>query len=185
MWWLSLVVSVSLATLFVRPDFEALYESEFDFVWRSLRRMGLDEASLDDAAQEVFIVAHRRLDDFEGRASPRTWLFAIARRVASDFRRWRRRKGAHEALPESLGDDGHNAPDVQAERREAAVQLERCVAAIALERREVFWLMEVESMAAPEVAEMLKIPVNTVYSRLRLARAEFEKAVARVQRAAP
>ncbi len=157
--------------------FDALYEEHFDFVWRSLRRMGIQESHLDDGVQEVFVVAHRKLGEFEGRSSPRTWLFGIARRVASEFRRWNRRKNQHDALPEAVLDDAPT-PQEQAERREALRVLDQCLGAIQDERREVFVLMELESMTAPEVAEATGVPLNTVYSRLRLARAEFERAVA-------
>ena len=72
--------------------FSALYEEHFDFVWRSARYLGEPDASLDDAVQDVFLVAYRRFQDFEARSSPRTWLFAITMRVISDHRRSRRRK---------------------------------------------------------------------------------------------
>jgi len=157
--------------------FDALYEEHFDFVWRSLRRMGIHPSHLDDGVQEVFLVAHRKLDTFEGRSTPRTWLFGIARRVASEFRRWHGRKNQHDALPETLSDHTPG-PHEHAERNEAAQVLAGCLAAIQEDRREVFVLMELEEMTAPEVAEATGIPLNTVYSRLRLARAEFERAVA-------
>src|SRR5215510_5968547 len=72
--------------------FSELYEQHFDFVWRSARYLGEPDASLDDAVQDVFLVAYRRFQDFEARSSPRTWLFAITMRVISDHRRSRRRK---------------------------------------------------------------------------------------------
>lgn len=164
--------------------FDALYEAHFEFVWRSLRRMGIHEAHLDDGVQEVFVVAHRRLGDFEGRSSARTWLFGIARRVASEFRRWNRRKNQHDALPETVLDDARG-PHEEAERREAMRVLEACLEQIQEERREVFVLMEMEGMTAPEVAEATGVALNTVYSRLRLARGEFEKAVAAERRPNP
>ena len=68
-------------------DFDAVYEEHFPFVWRSLRRLGVDGHSMDDATQDVFLVVHRRLGDFEGRSTVRTWLFGIARRIARDRRR--------------------------------------------------------------------------------------------------
>lgn len=162
-------------------DFDALYDQHFDFVWRSLRRMGVPESHVDDAAQEVFLVVHRRLRDFEGRSSARTWLFGIALRVASDFRRWNRRKNQHDPLPEVVADGGAD-PQATAERREAARAIERCLEALPEERRAVFVLMELEEMTAPEVSEALSVPLNTVYSRLRIARAEFERAAAEHRR---
>ena len=163
-------------------DFDALYEAHFDFVWRSLRRLGVAPSQLDDAAQEVFVVVHRRLGDFEGRSSAKTWLFGIALRVAKDVRRWNFRKNRHEPLPdEPLADASSPDPHTLAERREAARALDRCLAAIADDRRPVFVLMELEGMTAPEVSEATGVPLNTAYSRLRLARAEFEREVARLR----
>ncbi len=167
-----------------RPTFDALYEEHFDFVWRSLRRLGVAESQVDDAAQEVFVVVHRRLDGFEGRSSLKTWLFGIALRVASDFRRWNRRKNQHDALPDDAPATGLS-PDELASRREAARALDRCLDEIPDERRAVFVLMELEEMSAPEVSEALGVPLNTVYSRLRLARADFERAAAKQRRNSP
>ena len=180
------LTALCLPLLMVAPPsaFDLLYSENFDFVWRSLRRMGIHDAMLDDGVQEVFVVAHRKLDAFEGRSSARTWLFGIARRVASDFRRGHRRKGPHEPLPDTLHDAGLD-PHAEAERREAARLLARCLEAIQPERREVFTLMELEGMTAPEVAEATGAPLNTVYSRLRLARAEFERAVAHLRSPTP
>ena len=73
-------------------DFDAVYREHFPFVWRNLRRLGVAESHVEDAAQEVWVVVHRRLREFEGRSSMRTWLFGITMRTASDHRRWRRRK---------------------------------------------------------------------------------------------
>ncbi len=70
------------------PDFGAVYEEYFDFVWRTLRRYGVPEAAMDDAIQDAFLVVHSRLPTFEGRSSLRTWIFGIARRVARDHRLW-------------------------------------------------------------------------------------------------
>jgi len=84
----------------------ALYEAWVDLGWRSPRRLGVAEASLDDAVQDVFLVVHRRLADFEGRSTPKTWLFGIALRIAKDHRRSARRRGGVESLPTDLPDQG-------------------------------------------------------------------------------
>lgn len=165
-------------------DFDAVYTAHFAFVWRSLRRLGVREAHLDDAAQEVFVVVHRRLGDFEGRSTLRTWLFGIALRVAQEHRRWLRRKDPHEALPDVVADPGPGPLDAL-ERREAAAVLDQLLDAIPEERRAVFIAVELEQLSAPEASEALRVPVNTVYSRLRVAREEFTRALARYQRRAP
>ena len=85
-------------------DFTAVYEEHFAFVWRSMRRLGVPDRLLDDAAQDVFIVVHRRLGEFEGRSTLKSWLFAIARRVAHDHRRRVGRKERTEELPEAVVD---------------------------------------------------------------------------------
>src|SRR3954468_16715186 len=73
-------------------SFEAVYETHFDFVWRSLRRRGLTEPRIDDAVQDVFLVIHRKLSDFQQRSSLKTWIFGIVVRVAHDHHRSKRRK---------------------------------------------------------------------------------------------
>ncbi len=161
-------------------DFDAIYREHFPFVWRNLRRLGVAEAHVEDAAQEVWVVVHRRLKDFEGRSSVRTWLFGIAMRTASDHRRWRRRKD-----PRDRDDDVDAvasrapSPEELTERAQAARALDRLLDAIPEERRAVFVLAELEQMSAPEIAQAIGIPLNTVYSRLRVARAEFETAAQR------
>jgi RNA polymerase sigma-70 factor (ECF subfamily) len=140
-------------------------------IFKVLRRLGVPESSLDDAVQDVFFVAWRRRDAFERRSTQRTWLFGIARKVARDYRRRRRR--AQTETPEL--DQMASPLDPTAERN--ARDASRVVAA-ALERmsdvlREVFVLVELEELSAPEIAEILGIPVNTVYSRTRLAREQF------------
>jgi RNA polymerase sigma-70 factor (ECF subfamily) len=162
--------------------FRALYEQHVDFVWRNLRRLGVSEADAEDRTQEVFVVAHRRFDEFEDRGhGPRAWLFQIVLRVASDARRHRRRH------PEDAdGGDASARASIeppQAEvlaRREALSKLDAALDAIDVGRRAVLVLHEIEEMTAPEIAQVLGIPLNTVYSRLRVARAELEEALARL-----
>jgi RNA polymerase sigma-70 factor (ECF subfamily) len=162
-------------------SFRALYEAHVDFVWRNLRRLGVYESDVEDRTQEVFVVAHRRFDQFEDRGhGPRAWLFQIVLRVASDARRHRRR---HPEDPDGGDALGHAAVDAsQADailRREALSRLDAALATIDVGRRAVLVLHEIEEMTAPEIAQVLGIPLNTVYSRLRVARAELEEALAR------
>jgi RNA polymerase sigma-70 factor (ECF subfamily) len=160
-------------------DFRALYEENVAFVWRNLRRLGVWPSELEDRTQEVFIVAFRRLATFEERGfGVRAWLFQILLRVASDARRHRRRH------PEDATDDlgMHTAsegadPGSLLERRRAVETLDRALETIDVGRRAVLVLHEIEEMSAPEIAKILEIPVNTVYSRLRVARAELEIAL--------
>lgn len=163
-----------------RPTLRELYDDWFAFVWRSARRLGA--CDVDDAVQETFLVAHRRLDEFEGRASPRTWLFAILANVVRTQRRSATRRTVHErdAHGESACVDAATPFD-QLARRQAAALLHEALASLDDDPRAVFVCAELEEMSAPEIAEALSIPVNTVYSRLRAARADFERAITRLR----
>ena len=162
-------------------SFDEIYAEYFDFVWRSVRRLGVAEAGIDDAVQDVFLVLHRRLPEFEGRSSVKTWIFGIALRVARDHRRLLRRKGLHEHLNETIADETRG-PLESAEQSEAARFVERFLASLDADKRAVFILADLEDMTAPEIAETLAVNVNTVYSRIRAARAAFESELARHQR---
>jgi RNA polymerase sigma-70 factor, ECF subfamily len=161
---------------------EALYEAHFDFVWRSLRRLGVEEALVEDAAQDVFLVVHRRLAEFQGRASPKTWLFAIALNVAHTYRRSSRRRDAVLRPPvdlERVIDETAHSPQEAALLAERRRLLYRVLDDLDGEQRAVFVLVELEMMSAPEAAEALGANVNTVYTRLRAARQAFALAADR------
>jgi len=163
-------------------SFEALYEEHFDFVWRNARRLGVGEASVDDAVQETFLVLHRRLGEFEGRSSVKTWLFRILVRVASDHRRTVRRKSPHlhgEAVDADTVADEGNDPHEEAARQEGVRRLHHLLDELDDDRRAVFVMAELEQMTVPEIAEALGANVNTVYARLRTARQEFDAAAQR------
>jgi RNA polymerase sigma-70 factor (ECF subfamily) len=162
--------------------FRAMYESHVDFVWRNLRRLGIPASEAEDRTQEVFVVAHKRFGEYEDRGhGPRAWLFQIVLRVASEARRHRRR---HPEDPDG-GDAGSrasvDAPQAAAlARREALSTLDAALETIEVGRRAVLLLHEIEEMTAPEIARVLGIPLNTVYSRLRVAREELETALTRL-----
>jgi RNA polymerase sigma-70 factor (ECF subfamily) len=170
-----------------RPDLRALYDAHIAFVWRNLRRLGVPEAQLDDAAQEVFLVVHRRWQSFDpARAAPRTFLFGIVLRVAQNERRSLRRRSARfsaNAPREQIEQvAGHGAaPDELAEKREAARMLECVLAVLAEPERAIFLLVDVELMSVPEAAEALGLNLNTAYSRVRSARASFAGALSRLR----
>lgn len=159
-------------------DFALVYEQNAAFVWRSLRLLGVDPDSLDDAVQEVFLVVHRRLAEFEGRSSLRTWLYAIARRVARNVRRGAERRPTPAAIAADLPDLAGATPHELAEKADAARVLLELVGCLSDDQRELFLLVEVEEMTVPDAAEALGLNVNTCYSRLRAARARFERALA-------
>jgi RNA polymerase sigma-70 factor, ECF subfamily len=156
--------------------FDQVYAQHVKFVWRTLRALGVPVELVEDAVQDVFIVVHRRLPEFVGGASAKAWIFQIARRVARHYRRTLRRKGPHEALPESVSDDRPDPADRVA-HVEGLRLLEAALGDLDEQRREVLVLTEIEQMSAPEIAELLKVRLNTVYSRLRRARAAFQEAL--------
>lgn len=163
--------------------FQAVYREHFRFVWRSLRRMGVAEANLDDVAQEVFLIVYRKLPTFEARSSLRTWLFGIAFRVASDHRRRPEQKlrvAASSEPGEELPDLGPG-PLESLEQRDRARLLESLLATLDEKKRAILILADLEGFSAPEISESLGIKLNTVYSRLRLAREDFSAAVARLK----
>ena len=153
------------------PSFDDVYAAHFAYVWRILRTFGVPEAALEDAAQDVFVVVHRRLPEFEGRAQITTWLFAIARRVAGGYRRKR--------TTEELADEPAGPSDTFADfsRAEATATVLAILDTIDEDKRIVFALVELEQLSVPEVAKLLDLNLNTAYSRLRLARHAFETAV--------
>lgn len=161
-------------------SFEAIFASEFDYVWHSLRRLGVPARDLEDLSHDVFFRVYQRLTDYDASRPLRPWLFGFAFRVASDYRR----RFSHQR--EILGTEAeHSDPAPSAlERLEYAEALSLAQAAlahIALERRAVFILHEIDGCAVPEIANALGLPLNTAYSRLRLARAEFQAGLQREQ----
>jgi len=177
-------VGAPLATRLPRPAFADLYETYFTFVWRSARRLGTAEPNLDDVVQEIFMIAFRRQDEFEGRSSVKTWLYGIVFNVVRAHRRELAQKhpqavvGDRRVDPEVLI-DGADGPHEQASKSEAAHVVDRFLEGLDDDRRAVFVLAELEQLTAPEIAAVVGAPLNTVYSRLRLARIDFAKAVAR------
>ena len=158
-------------------DFRTVFTDNYAFCWRMLAHFGVPAAALDDAAQEVFAVVHRRLSEFDGRTSLRSWLWGIARRVASGHQRTEHR--AQRRLEVVSAPEPIAAPDEALARAQNVALVERCLAAIDDDHREVFLLAEIEGCSAPEIVEMLGIKLNTVYSRLRNARVKFQRALAR------
>ena len=162
-----------------RPlEFEAVYANEFAFVWRNLRRLGVPETSLRDAAQDVFLVVHRRLGEFEGRGSLRSWLYSILKRVAGQQRRTERRKHAHDMEDShDVADIGSPSPERDAERREAARLLRSLLEGLDEDKRDAFVLAELEGMTVPEIAQALGANANTIYARIRAARQLLQAAL--------
>ena len=163
------------------PAFDEVYAAHVGFVWRVLRTLGVPDAQIEDAVQDVFVVVHRRLAEWQGRAAITTWLFAIARRVAQAHRRRASRNAASlsEPLSDALADErpGGGDPFAEISRAQAAATVLAILEQLDDDKRIVFALVELEQLSVPEVARMLDLNLNTAYSRLRLARQAFEAAV--------
>ncbi len=165
-------------------SFQQVYDAYVDYVWRTVGRLGVRGDAVQDVTQEVFLVVHRKLAEFEGRASVKTWLFQIARRVVRDHRRTKRRRDEGHAETsiadiDQLPADDQSGPDASAAKAEAVRVLHEVLDCLDDEKREVFILAELEQWPAPEIAQALGINVNTAYSRLRLAREAFNLALVR------
>lgn len=159
------------------PAIAALFRQHFDFVWRTLRSFGVPLEAVDDAVQEVFLTVHRRLPEFEWRSSTQTWIYSIAYLTAQNHRRKSQRR-----QHEELGDE-HRATEPDPGERLAGSQAGKFVGqfveGLPSEKRDVFVFCVLEELTAPEAASILHVNVNTVYSRLRLVRAEFRTALER------
>ncbi|HVJ15428.1 MAG TPA: sigma-70 family RNA polymerase sigma factor [Polyangiaceae bacterium] len=186
---MSLATNIELPATAVEPaeglDFARVYDEHVRFVWRTLRRLGVPHEDCDDALQDVFLIVHRKLGEFRPEAPVKHWLFRLAAGIARDHRRTRRRKDPrqHGLIPvptdEEVADVRQQGPGEIAERTAAARLIRDLLQELEQPKREVFILADLEQMTAPEIAEVLELPLNTVYSRLRRARSEFEEALMR------
>ncbi len=146
-----------------------LFEAHAAFVWRSLRGLGVSDADVDDVAQEVFVVVHRRLPEFEPRGSVRSWLYSICVRAAHGWRRRpQRRELATEHIPEAASQA--DAPEARLDAQRRSERLLAVLSTLDDDKRAVFLLYEMEHMTMAEVAQTLSIPLQTAYSRLLAAR---------------
>jgi RNA polymerase sigma-70 factor (ECF subfamily) len=160
-------------------SFRIIVEREFDYVWVTLRRLGIDRRDLEDVVQQVFISLYRRLDDYDASRPIRPWLFVFVLRAASDWRKQARHRVEVLTPPAPVAADTL-APDDALARNEDHELVVRALEDIEIERRAVFILHELEERGMREIVEMLGIPLFTGYSRLRLAREEFTVAVRRL-----
>ncbi|HKP56352.1 MAG TPA: sigma-70 family RNA polymerase sigma factor [Polyangiales bacterium] len=151
------------------------YDEYAPVIFRVLRRFGVADSALDDAVQDVFLVACRRYAEFEGRSSTRTWLYGIARRVARDHR-LRGRRGERETADTDALHAGRDPASIT-EAAEAARLLDRALEGMSEGVRDAYVLVELEELSAPEIAALLDVPLNTVYSRVRLARQHVQSFV--------
>jgi RNA polymerase sigma-70 factor, ECF subfamily len=154
-----------------------VYREHSGFVWRVVRRLGVPDAAVEDVMHDVFMVVHRRLPEYDGRAAMTTWLFHITRGVASNYKRGKDREGRRLELVSPKPAAVPN-PEVHTQRRQAADFVRGFIQGLDRDKRRVFELAELDGLPIPQVAEICGINLNTAYSRLRAARRQFAEAVA-------
>jgi RNA polymerase sigma-70 factor (ECF subfamily) len=165
-----------------RPlDVASVHHEHADFVWRSLQRLGVRDADIEDVLQEVFVVVHQRLHTFDASSRMTTWLFGICLRVASAYRRraHRRREQSVFEVPDEAVDG--ETPEDAAVTAQARARLRAAMDLMDLDKRAIFVMFELDEMSCEAIADMLSIPIGTVYSRLHAARKAFEQALARLE----
>jgi len=152
-----------------------VFDEHAGYLWRTFRHLGMPEADVPDLCQEVFVVVHRKLGEFEGRSSLKTWLYGICLRVASDHRRRAhvRHERAQADAGEELESGGSFGPDA---RIDARAQLQALLAELDDDKRAVLVLYELEGLTMKEVAEVVGCPLQTAYARLHAARARLLEA---------
>jgi RNA polymerase sigma-70 factor (ECF subfamily) len=167
----------ALAAPGAQLSFDEVYELHFDFVWRSLRLLGLPSEALEDAVQDTFSVVARQLSTFEGRSQLSTWLFQILRRVAANYRRSHRRKQSQLTVFEDAVSH-EPTPHAQIEAAEVARVVEGFCERLSPEQRELFVLAVLEETPSREVSAALGVPIGLVYSRVYALREGLRRALA-------
>jgi len=163
-----------------RPELADIFRSEFSYIWNTLARLGIRSADLEDVAHDVFCQLHRQLSAYDPTRPLRPWLFGFAFRVASDYRRRARNRLELSGLDvERAAKDP--AADDQLISAEERWLIESALRSVPLERRAILMLHEIDGESIPTIAAALDIPLNTAYSRLRLARADLAAAVRKLE----
>jgi RNA polymerase sigma-70 factor, ECF subfamily len=170
----------------IPPAFDDVYRDNFTFVWRGVRALRVADHAVEDVVQEVFVAAHRHLHEFEGRSAVRTWVAGILLNVVRHHRRTVVRRSPHELTRDAPTDadtlpTDTKGPHEAAVTREETRLLEQILGDLEEKKREILMLAELQELSAPEIAEVLGVGVNTVYSRLRVAREDFERLAARAR----
>lgn len=157
------------------------YLREFRYVYQTVRRLGVRPSDLEDVVHDVFVAASRCWENYDPSRPLRPWLFGVAFRIVSAHRR--RHAYRYEIIDgrEVESADEEPNPEAKLEGEERRRIVARALDALEEERRAVFVLHEIDGVAIPEVAACLEIPLGTAYTRLRLAREDFNAAVKKLQ----
>ncbi|MEP7052457.1 MAG: sigma-70 family RNA polymerase sigma factor [Pseudomonadota bacterium] len=161
------------------PSFQELCTRYFDFVWKCARAFGCKSDEIDDVVQDVFLVVQRRHSDLKEEAAARGWIYSITRRVVSSQRRRLRARNSRAAEDIESLTSPDRSPLAAAEHNNEVRVLSTLLDGMEERKREVFVLSEILEMSGREIAETIGVPMNTVYSRLRAAREEFDAAAQR------
>lgn len=160
------------------PRFDEVFRLHAPLVWRALRRLGVRESDVEDLCQEVFVVVHRKLPEFEARAKLSTWVYGICVRVASDHRK--RAHMRHESSSDLMPEGRQSASQLQEiAQAQARVLLDAVLAELDEDKRAVFVLYEIEELPMAEVALAVGTPLQTAYSRLHAARKLVTESIAK------
>jgi RNA polymerase sigma-70 factor, ECF subfamily len=160
--------------------FAAMVNQNIDFVWRTVRRLGVSSADADDATQQVFVVAHQKVAEIRI-GSERAFLVAVATRVASRVRRTNRRRELTQQHFSEIPVNNVAFSEHAVSRVEARDLLDRVLDGMPPEVRLVFVLFELEDLSVDKIAELLELPRGTVATRLRKARSLFAEESSRLQ----
>ena len=160
-------------------EFQDVYRREISYVVHTLRRLGVRDAELEDVAHDVFVAVYRHFGERDPARPLRPWLFGFCYRIASDHRKLARHR--HEAPPllHEPADPAPQPDELVAEER-LRRQLLAALDAMDFDKRSLVVMHDLEGISVPEIAALLAVPLNTAYSRLRLARAEFERELVKI-----
>jgi RNA polymerase sigma-70 factor, ECF subfamily len=177
------VESFTTAASSGQPSFEQVYEASFDFVYRNARRLGVPASATDDVVQEVFLVLHRRLAEYDGRASLRSWVYGILANTVRQYRRTFRRKQKPlqtiERDEELVLTSGRAGPEQHLQQRQDVALLLSLLEELPEAQRELIVLADLEELNVPEICACIGGNSNTVHSRLRVAREALRSKLAR------
>ncbi|MET0593674.1 MAG: sigma-70 family RNA polymerase sigma factor [Polyangiaceae bacterium] len=163
------------------PDslFRSVFEEGFDYVWNTVRRLGVAPADIEDVSHDVMLDVYRKMGTYDPARPLKPWLFAFSFRAVSEYRRKQRVR--REVREEVEAVDRAPLADAQLVAEENRALVAAALETLDLDRRAVFVLHDLDDVPIPDVARTLEIPLNTAYSRLRVAREKFVKALKRLQ----